>query len=239
MLLLLILERNILWWITHEMKKILISIFGLLLYFSISTYAQDIPKQVIFSAPSTIGPANLYAIQNIAPSGFILKDGITINTRINVANTGASTLSIMGGPAIPIQKQITTGLAALGAGDLQANNQVYSFTYNSITNTFVITTTLATGVSYGSTTHAISPAEWSAGQTLMVTTANQVFTLPASTSLSSNGGIILGVVGALNVSIALAAGTDTINGGTAGSPATVNSKLTVITTDGAGHFSIP
>lgn len=203
-----------------------------------SLNAQDVSKPVVFNGNVTSGSANSYTLQALVPNGFLLSDGVTLVTKINIANTGASTLTTPGFTAKPINKQTAVGLLPLGGGELLAGGQEYSFTYSATNGVYILTTTLSSGVTYGSTSHTISIAEWANGQLLVVNTGSQTLTLPASSSLSNNGGIILCAVG-VSVTVALANGTDTINGGSAGASAAASSKLTLITTDGAGHFSMP
>lgn len=86
------------------------------------------------------------------------------------------------------------------------------------------------------TTQTITAGQWAAGDTFGVTTAAQTLTLPLSTGLSANGGIVVQTIGQ-SVTLAPNA-SDAINGGTAGASVTIASGLTALVTRGAGANTI-
>lgn len=87
------------------------------------------------------------------------------------------------------------------------------------------------------TTQTVTTAQWSAGDTFVVTTASQTLTLPVSSSLSTNGGIVIQTIGQ-SVTVAPNA-ADAINGGSAGASVTTPSGVTaLVTTDGAGNIRL-
>jgi len=81
------------------------------------------------------------------------------------------------------------------------------------------------------TSQTVSAAQWAVGTTFIVSTSSQTLTLPATSTLSTSGGIVIQTVGQ---AVSLAPnGTDTING--VNSTATIASGLTsFVSTNGAG-----
>lgn len=87
------------------------------------------------------------------------------------------------------------------------------------------------------TTQTVTTTQWAAGDTFIVVLASQTLTLPASSTLAVNGGIVIQTIGQ-SVTIAPNA-SDAINGGTTGASVTVASGLTALaTTDGAGNIHL-
>lgn len=90
------------------------------------------------------------------------------------------------------------------------------------------------------TTQTVHAAQWNVGNTYVVTTASQVFTLDASSTLSPNGGMTMQNPSGQSFTITPAAG-DTINpetGGTVGASVTVSAGLSLVTTDGNGKIHV-
>jgi hypothetical protein len=81
----------------------------------------------------TTGLANIYSVE-LTPAPSVLKDGMAIAAKINVTNTGASTINPNGLGAKSIKKpngnDVTSG--ALKAGS------IYTFRYNSVTGNFIL-----------------------------------------------------------------------------------------------------
>lgn len=67
-------------------------------------------RQPYFATDS--GAANAYAVATVAPLGPSLKTGSKILFIAAHANTGASTLAVNGGSAIPVKKSVSTALAS-------------------------------------------------------------------------------------------------------------------------------
>ncbi len=81
------------------------------------------------------------------------------------------------------------------------------------------------------TTQTVTAAQWTAGTTFAVTSSSQTLTLPASSTLSTSGGIVIQTVG--QAASLAPNGTDTING--VNSTATIASGLSsLVTTNGSG-----
>lgn len=78
-------------------------------------------------------------------------------------------------------------------------------------------------------------ADWAAWTYYTITATSKSVTIPVSTTLSTNGGLVVGGNGfAVTVT---STSPDTINGGSAGGSVTVNAGCAAfITTDGAGHL---
>ena len=81
------------------------------------------------------------------------------------------------------------------------------------------------------TSQTVSAAQWAVGTTFVVSTSSQTLTLPATSTLSTSGGIVIQTIGQ---AVSLAPnGSDTING--SNTTATIASGLTaVVSTNGAG-----
>lgn len=183
-------------------------------------------QSVIFTG-SFSGSANTYAIPSPAPASFTLTDQYIVQAKVNVTNTGASTLNVAATGAVAIDKQTIGGLVALSGGELLASNQ-YDFVYQSACTCFVMTTVLASTVDYAATSATVTAAQWANGELFTVTASGQTLTLPSSTTLSPNGGIIITTT---NNSVTLAPnGGDGINGGTVGSSVTIPANTTTIVT---------
>jgi hypothetical protein len=90
---------------------------------------------------------------------------------------------------------------------------------------------VAVGQVVAGTSQTVSAAQWAVGTTFVVSTGSQTLTLPATTTLAANGGIIIQTVGQ---SVSLAPnGSDTING--ANSTLTIGAGVTsTITTNASG-----
>jgi len=179
------------------------------------------------------GGTTAYTMASPSPAGFTLTDQYVVRAKINATNTGASTLAVNGTAATAIKLQTDAGPAALVGGELVANNE-YDFVYSSSASAYIVTTNLATGITYNATSATITTPQWANCREFVVTTASQTFTLPASAGLAPNGCVIISAV----VATTLAPGSgDSINGGTVNASLTIPAgALSVINTDGAGHI---
>ena len=127
-----------------------------------------------------------------------------------------------GGSSGQIQYNNSGSFGGLTIGGTLANNA----------GTLDVASTVVAG-----TSQTITAAQWKAGDVFTVTTAAQTLTLPASSTLSANGGIAIQTIGQ---SVTLAPNAaDAINGGTTGASVTLPAGLTAFaTTDAAGNIRV-
>ncbi len=97
--------------------------------------------------------------------------------------------------------------------------------------------TVQAGSQIAGTSVALSTNQWAACVGTTVTTASQTFTLPAASGLSTNGCFDIQAQAA--TTLALAGGTDTINGGTAGASLSIPAGTTVHVTLTGTNFTAP
>ncbi len=154
-------------------------------------------------------------------------------------NTGAATLNIASTGALPIVTNAESGLAALVGGELVAGLE-YDLTYSTssasaCSNSCYVLSWLAAGPVLAGTTQTITASAWVSWSVYPVTAASQTLTLPASSGLSPNGGIVIQTIGQ---SVTLqASGSDAINGGSAGGSIVLPAGIAAfVTTSGAGAF---
>lgn len=84
----------------------------------------------------TTGSANTYVAAS-AQSFSAYSDGMTLRVRINVTNTGASTINVDSVGAASIKKIVGAAAADVAAGDLQAGG-VYDLSYDSGNSYFIL-----------------------------------------------------------------------------------------------------
>lgn len=77
----------------------------------------------VFFAGTSTGSGTTYAINPTTPSNFSLTQNYIVIFTAGFTSTGAATLSVNGGPATPIVKQIASG-PAIAAGDIVVGNLV-------------------------------------------------------------------------------------------------------------------
>lgn len=199
---------------------------------------------IVFTG-TTAGTANAQTIASPTPGGFTLTDQYEVLAKVGsgLTNTGALTINVNSTGVIAVAKQTDNGLSPLVGGEWQAGLQ-YSLSYQAScpapvsANCFVIKTLVPGAITNAATSATVSQAQWSSGHVFLFSTAAQTLTLPVSTSLAPQGGVMVGTVG-VTVTIAPNA-ADSINGGSAGASVTVAAnELTAITSDGAGHVYVP
>jgi hypothetical protein len=184
---------------------------------------------------ATSNSGNAYSIASPIPSGFTLTNQYLVRATISATNTGAATLNVNSAGAEPIKTNTSGGLVALAGGEMQANLE-YDFTYNTTCTCFVVSNATLTAVTAG-TTQTVTAAQWAAYTIFTVTSSGQTLTLPASSSLTANGGILVQTIGQ-SVTITPNA-IDAINAGTVGASITLSAGITsLVTTDGAGNIRL-
>lgn len=213
--------------------------------------AQQIAKNrpVVFTG-TTAGTANAQTIVAPTPRGFVLNDQYEVLLKVGsgLTNTGPTTLNIGGTGALTIATQSDGGLSALVGGELQAGLQ-YNLSYQAScpapisANCYVIKTVVASGVTNTAISPSmVTPALWRAGHFYSISASGQTITLPASTTLSPIGGLLINAIGSVTVQ---STSPDVIcsSPGGCGSPggsAVINAGThTAITSDGAGHIYVP
>jgi hypothetical protein len=175
----------------------------------VQTYAANYSAAMTFALPSasSAGNGNGWCFVDYAGYGYIL-------TSAGGNFTGAAGIS---------------GTSATLAPDAP------SCATSDGTNWALMTTPPLSQVIAG-TTQTIGLGAWGAWSTYPVTTASQTLTLPLSSTIATNGGIIIQTIGQ-SVTLALANSGDQINSLSAGASQVIASGLSsIVTTDGAGHF---
>src|SRR5271166_6569973 len=74
---------------------------------------------IIFTGTTAGGPT-AYTIASPSPAGFTLTDQYVVRAKINVTNTGASTLAVNGTAATAIKRQTDAGPMKLAGGEIVA-----------------------------------------------------------------------------------------------------------------------
>lgn len=90
---------------------------------------------------------------------------------------------------------------------------------------------------YAATSASVTAIQWANFDTFIVTAASQTLTLPAASTLQSQGGIVIQTAPGVGVSLA-PNGTDTINGANA-TLVIPGGMTTVASTDGASAITVP
>jgi hypothetical protein len=206
---------------------------------------------VIFVGGPTAGSANAQTLATTAPTGFVFTNGYVVRSTIGTANTGATTLSVNGTSAAAVAKMTPTGLQALGGGELLNNGQVYDFQAETScpapisANCYVESTIVGAGVTQATTSTSgtgASPtvAQFAWGQTINLNSASLTSTVPVSTTLPSNGGVVINAINAGTIAatspdvITSAAGTT----GAGGSVAVNAGCVATVTTNGSGTINV-
>jgi hypothetical protein len=206
---------------------------------------------VIFVGGPTAGSANAQTLATTAPTGFAFTNGYVVRSTIGTPNTGATTLSVNGTSAAAVAKMTPTGLQALGGGELLNNGQVYDFQAETScpapisANCYVESTIVGAGVTQATTSTSgtgASPtvAQFAWGQTINLNSASLTSTVPVSTTLPSNGGVVINAINAGTIAatspdvITSAAGTT----GAGGSVAVNAGCVATVTTNGSGTINV-
>lgn len=188
----------------------------------------------VFFVGATTNSSNAYSIASPTPSGFTFTNQYVVRATISATNTGAATLAVNGTTAEAIEMNTASGWSALKGGELISGLE-YDFTVNTTCTCYVVINTPISAVVAG-TTQTVTAAQWASYTVFVVTSASQTLTLPVSSSLSPNGGILIQTIGQ-SVTLAPNSG-DAINGGSTGASATIASGLTaLVTTNGSGAIN--
>ncbi len=186
----------------------------------------------------TTNSGNHYLIAAPSPTvpAYALINQTSITFLANADNTGAADLDANGTGAKPFQINLAGSLTALTGGEIQAGNQ-YQATYNTTCVCYVIQNQLASQIIYGATTRTVTAKEWSVGTQYDVGSAAQTITLPLSTTLSPNSGIVIRALG-FSTTLAINA-ADTITGLTLGTSAILpNGTTAIVTVDASNHVNV-
>jgi len=192
---------------------------------------------VIFVGAST-NSGNTYTVTT-TPSGFTLTDQYVLRWTPSATNTAAVLVNADSTGNIAVERQTTSGFQPLVGGELVSGAE-YDTVYASSCNCFVLTNAVTSGVANKTASFSLQSADWSAWNYFNLNAASITVTLPASSTLSTNGGTILFANGASATLAPNAA--DSINGGTAGASVTIPSgSIAFVTTNGAGtiYAAIP
>lgn len=188
---------------------------------------------VVFVGAAT-NSGNTYAITSPAPGGFTLTDQYRVHFKAPATNTGASTLNVGATGATAIEINASNGVTALAGGEIVSGLE-YDATYQATCTCFVLTNSPAGAVVAG-TSQTVSALQWANWTFFNTTTAAQTITLPVSSGLSNNGGIVIAAIG--NSVTLTPNAADAINGGAAGASVTVASGATAfVTKSSAGNIA--
>jgi hypothetical protein len=173
------------------------------------------------------------------PYSLVTQQHLRIVVPSSGTNTAAATLNVASTGALPIVTNAESGLSALAGGELVAGLE-YDLTYSTsaasaCSNSCYVLSWLAGSPVLAGTTQSIAAAVWASVGVFQVTTASQTLTLPVSSGLNPNGGILIQTIG--QTVVLQASGSDTINGGAGGGSITLPAGITsLVTTTSAGAF---
>ncbi len=185
----------------------------------------------LFVGPTT-GSANHYVIAAPIPANpaFALTNQYVVRFVASFTNTGASDLAVAGTTAKPFQTNTSGGLVALKGGEVISGNE-YDATYNSTCDCYVLLTLPQSTINNNALTGTITSTQFNIGSAFVVTTTGQTLTLPAASTLSTNGFALI-ITRGVSVSLAPNA-ADGINGGTVNTSVTIPAnQITWVTTTG-------
>ncbi len=177
------------------------------------------------------GTANAQTVATTTPSGFTLTNQFVVRFSAGATNTAAATLNVNSTGATAVDKQLSSGFAALSGGEIVSGLE-YDATYNSTCTCFVLTNTPGSAIVNNATSATVTAVQWANGTLFNVTTAAQTITLPVATTLASNGNIFINAIG--NSVTLQPNAADGVNGGSIGSSVTVASGVfAVVSTVGS------
>jgi hypothetical protein len=196
-------------------------------------------RPTLFMATSVGGTANAPAITTAG--GFTNTAMNIVCANFTTPNTGPVNLAVDGKTALPVQRQVPSGLVPLGGGELtgyqclQVNTAASGFVLGGVTGGITVNPT--------PTPHPVTGAEWTYGQTFVCTTACSL-TFPAVSTLPNQGGVNLATVG-VQATLTPAAG-DQINAGQVGGSAAAGGAVTfpadtqsLVVNGGTNALSVP
>jgi hypothetical protein len=151
------------------------------------------------------------------------------------ANSGDSTLNLTSIGALHIYQQTTAGLALLVGGEIAAGTS-HCLQLDSTATKWTLQAPVFGNVNLLSTASAntnVTASQWANGDTFIVTATSQTITLPAATSMSPKGGVVIETIPGISVSLVPNA-ADGINGGTINTAATIQpNTISAVTTSGS------
>jgi hypothetical protein len=194
----------------------------------------------LFMATAVGGTANAQTITTGGGFNNTAMDIVCAN--FTTPNTGPATVSVDGKlPALPVQRQVPSGLVALGGNELTG----YQCLQVNTAGTGFVLGGVAGGITVVSGSHPVTGGEWTYGQTFVCIAAGCNLTFPAVNTLPNQGGINLATVG-VQATLTPAAGSgDAINAGQVGGGA-ANAAVTfpadmqsLVVTAGANALTVP
>lgn len=190
----------------------------------------------VYVGGSTGGTSTAYTLASTVPSTFSLAANVTVIATFNATNGANATLAVAGTAAKPIKRRDTGGMTTVVGGEIVAGQKLI-LTLDETATFWVLMTRVPGAVEQKAVDYPTVPADFNGD--VYVFTASKTLTLPASSTVPNNAQISLFAEGGA-VTVALASGTDTINGGSAGVSVTLASgAFSLVTTDGAGHWYMP
>lgn len=189
---------------------------------------------VIFVGVAT-NSTNAFTIASPTPTGFTFTNQYLVWAKMPATNTGAATLNVNSVGAKDINKQGPNGLAALAGGELVSGNE-YAFVANTTCDCYVMTTLLSSANAIVGTNRTVTAAEFANWSYYNVNASSVTITLPLSSLLASNGGLLVYANG--NAVTLAPNAADAINGGSTGASVTIASgQQATVTTNGAGAIT--
>ncbi|MES2034815.1 MAG: hypothetical protein V4466_11605 [Pseudomonadota bacterium] len=98
----------------------------------------DCGFQGYYYGGTTGGSGNAQTLATTHPNGFALTAGMLVGVQAGFSNSGAATLAIAGGSALPMRLNTGSGLAALSGGEVVAGNR-YVFALDTSSSFWVLT----------------------------------------------------------------------------------------------------
>ncbi len=188
---------------------------------------------VIFVGDTT-NIANAFTIASPTPAGYVITDQYVIRAIFSATNTGPSTLAVGVTSPEPIERQTVAGLAPLVGGEIVVGLE-FDLSYSTSCTCYVLLNSPGSATTDIAISTAVTAAQWVNWNYFTATAAAINVTLPVSTGLSINGGIIVFGEGAAVTLTPNSA--DSINGGLLGAAITIPlGAIAFVTTDGAGHI---
>jgi hypothetical protein len=143
--------------------------------------------------------SNAYTLSAPLPSAppfsLVAQQHVRIVVPASGGNTASATLNVNGTGALPIVTNAENGLSALVGGELVPGLE-YDLTYSTssasaCSSSCWVMSWLAGSPVLAGTTQTVTASQWAAVSAFEVTSSGQTLTLPASSGLSANGGVLV------------------------------------------------